>query len=156
MLAVMGDEDVCPAKSTLLGAVKVIPVEYSNIGCRVLDILPPEPGTEKTGELLERLLPELTAITASPEPVSAFRGTRRWVQRFEPVPLPEPEAAPPRLKKGGVYLITGGLGGMGLVLAGYLVKTVQARLILAGRSVLPGKPAGPISKAWTPFPRAPV
>jgi polyketide synthase PksN len=40
------------------------------------------------------------------------------------------------LRKNGVYLITGGLGGLGLVLAEYLAKQHQARLVLNGRSAL--------------------
>ena len=44
-----------------------------------------------------------------------------------------------RLKSQGVYLITGGLGGVGLVIAEYLAKTVQAKLILTGRSSFPTK-----------------
>ena len=34
----------------------------------------------------------------------------------------------------GVYLITGGMGGIGLELAEFLARTVQAKLILVGRS----------------------
>lgn len=45
----------------------------------------------------------------------------------------------PRLREEGVYLITGGLGGIGLTLAEYLVKTVRARLVLTGRSAFPVK-----------------
>jgi NAD(P)-dependent dehydrogenase (short-subunit alcohol dehydrogenase family)/acyl carrier protein len=37
----------------------------------------------------------------------------------------------------GVYLITGGLGNIGLLLADYLARTVQARLALLGRSTFP-------------------
>ena len=36
---------------------------------------------------------------------------------------------PGQLRDKGVYLITGGLGGMGLALAGYLAETLQARLV---------------------------
>jgi thioesterase domain-containing protein/NAD(P)-dependent dehydrogenase (short-subunit alcohol dehydrogenase family) len=36
-----------------------------------------------------------------------------------------------------VYLITGGLGGVGLTLADHLARSFQARLILVGRSALP-------------------
>ncbi|HEY0093110.1 MAG TPA: KR domain-containing protein, partial [Archangium sp.] len=66
----------------------------------------------------------------------AWRGAHRWEQSFEPVSLPAP-SAPPRLRPQGTYLITGGLGGLGLVLAEHLARTVQARLILVGRTPLP-------------------
>ncbi|HEY7219020.1 MAG TPA: SDR family NAD(P)-dependent oxidoreductase, partial [Candidatus Binatia bacterium] len=44
-----------------------------------------------------------------------------------------------KLRENGVYLITGGLGNIGLVLAEYLAKTVNAKLVLVGRSSLPPK-----------------
>jgi len=40
------------------------------------------------------------------------------------------------LKKSGVYLITGGMGGLGLIFARYLAKNFQAKLILINRSPL--------------------
>jgi NAD(P)-dependent dehydrogenase (short-subunit alcohol dehydrogenase family) len=43
----------------------------------------------------------------------------------------------PRLRERGVYLVTGGLGGIGLCIADYLAQAVRARLILVGRSALP-------------------
>ncbi len=42
------------------------------------------------------------------------------------------------LREKGVYIITGGLGGLGLIFAEYLAKKVRARLILVGRSA-PGE-----------------
>ncbi|WP_198141657.1 SDR family NAD(P)-dependent oxidoreductase, partial [Micromonospora sp. ATCC 39149] len=39
-----------------------------------------------------------------------------------------------RLRHGGVYLITGGVGGVGAHLATHLARTVDARLVLVGRS----------------------
>ncbi len=69
----------------------------------------------------------------------AYRGNYRWVQTFVPVRLPSAEKQTPRLRKGGVYLIAGGLGGIGLVLAQYLAKAAQASLVLVGRSPFPAK-----------------
>jgi acyl transferase domain-containing protein/acyl carrier protein len=139
MHAVTGEEELCPGKSTLWGAVKVIPLEYSNIGCYSIDIVLPEPGTVKYKKLLDGLLSELTTITEPSAPLTAYRGAHRWVQIFEPIYLEKPKAVPLRLKKSGVYLITGGLGGIGLVLGENLAKAVQAKLILTSRSVFPGK-----------------
>ena len=39
----------------------------------------------------------------------------------------------------GVYLITGGLGGIGLALAKHLAEAVQSKLVLTGRSAFPAK-----------------
>jgi len=38
-----------------------------------------------------------------------------------------------------VYLITGGIGGIGFVLAEYLARTAHARLILLDRMAIPGR-----------------
>ncbi|AFZ60775.1 SDR family NAD(P)-dependent oxidoreductase [Anabaena cylindrica FACHB-243] len=133
--SVVGDEILSPQKSTLLGPVQVIPQEYPNFNCCSIDIVLPVAGTWQYEKLLENLLTELRV--ASSEQLIAYRGVSRWVQTFEPVRLEKAKDETPRLRPGGVYLITGGLGGLGLVLAEYLAKTVQGKLILTGRSAFP-------------------
>ncbi|MEP0859277.1 SDR family NAD(P)-dependent oxidoreductase [Trichocoleus sp. DQ-U1] len=129
---IIGDELLCPEKATIIGSCKVIPQEYPHISCRQVDVAISESGTNN---LVEQLIAELGAD--SKDSMIAYRGNHRWVQTFEPVPLEK--ASQTRLRQGGVYLITGGMGGMGLVFAEYLAKTVQAKLILIGRSALPAK-----------------
>ena len=53
----------------------------------------------------------------------------RTMQRFQP-------AGNLSLVPGGVYLITGGSGGLGMIFARYLAEHYRARLILTGRSPL--------------------
>jgi len=114
--------------------MQVIPHEYPNIRCRSIDVTLPQTGT-RIETLVDQLLVDVSAGPV--EPIVAYRGTYRWVQTFEPVRLEKPEAVPPRLKVGGVYLITGGLGGMGLTLARHLAETLQAKLILTDQLALP-------------------
>lgn len=135
MQAVLGSELVCPEKATILGLCRVIPLEYSHISCRSVDIVLPDAGTWQQEKLIEQLMAELTAISA--DAVVAYRETHRWVESFEPVSLNSIATEETRLKKNGVYLLTGGLGGMSLVIAEYLAQTVQAKLILLGRSHFP-------------------
>ena len=45
----------------------------------------------------------------------------------------EPEGAPP-LRRGGTYLISGGLGGVGAVVARHLVRAWDARVVVLGRT----------------------
>ncbi|MEM7557208.1 MAG: SDR family NAD(P)-dependent oxidoreductase, partial [Cyanobacteria bacterium P01_A01_bin.84] len=134
--SVTGHEELCPQKATLLGPVKVISQEYLNINCRSIDVILPENGSWLEEKLIEQLLTELKE---NKEKLIAYRGLNRWVQSFEPVRFEKATADLPRLKEKGVYLITGGLGGIGLVLAEYLAQTVQAKLVLVGRSALPAK-----------------
>ncbi|MBC1239443.1 MULTISPECIES: type I polyketide synthase [Nostoc] len=137
MQSVTGEETLYPEKATLLGPVKVIPQEYSNIRCRSIDIIIPLEGSLQENKLTNYLLRELTAPTF--ESVIAYRGGNRWVQTFEAIQLNETKVEIPRLKEKGFYLITGGLGGIGLVLAEHLAKTVRAKLLLIGRSTIPPK-----------------
>ncbi|MEM7592463.1 MAG: SDR family NAD(P)-dependent oxidoreductase [Cyanobacteria bacterium P01_A01_bin.83] len=135
--SVVGDETLSPEKATLLGPVKVITQEYANISCRSIDIVLPSIESWQSEKLIDNLLTEITA--PMPERIIAYRGHNRWVQTFEPVRLDEVPEKSPCLREKGVYLITGGLGGIGLVLAENLAKTVQAKLILTGRSALPNR-----------------
>jgi hypothetical protein len=68
----------------------------------------------------------------------AWRGGERFVQVLvkEPSPL---AAAASRLRRGGVYLITGGLGDIALELADWLARTHKARLALVSRRALPAR-----------------
>ena len=134
---VTGTEALCPEKATLLGPIKVISQEYSNIRCRSIDVILPECGSWLEEKLVERLVAELTVPTS--DQVIAYRGTNRWVQSFEPVRFDEAKIGKARLREKGVYLITGGLGGIGQVIAEYLAKTLQAKLLLIGRTALPNR-----------------
>ncbi|HUQ34164.1 MAG TPA: SDR family oxidoreductase [Pyrinomonadaceae bacterium] len=132
---VSGEDSLCPAKTTILGACKVIPQEYPHIICRSIDVIAPAPGSNPEERLIEQLLTEFMAET--PETEIAYRLDQRWVRSFEPVRLEAAASNQRRLREGGVYLITGGLGGVGLILAGYLARAVKARLVLVGRTSLP-------------------
>ncbi|WP_217563203.1 acyltransferase domain-containing protein, partial [Paenibacillus sp. GbtcB18] len=133
---VTGEEELVPEKATLLGPSKVIPQEYMNITCRHVDI--ERRGGEKDAERIgEELLSELRAGGA--DRAVALRGKHRWVQSYEPVKLPEVKGTPARIRTGGVYLITGGLGKIGGILASYLAKTAGAKLVLLGRQGLPDR-----------------
>jgi amino acid adenylation domain-containing protein len=141
-----GDEDICPGKSTVLGPVKVIPQEYSNISCQSIDIVQPEPGSKKRQRLIHQLLTELTGSPGkNTDTVIAFRGDHRWVQTFEsfkpPLPLLPGESPGvfSMLKPGGVYLVIGGLGRIGLLLVEYMASTFKAKLVLTGRSPFPAR-----------------
>jgi amino acid adenylation domain-containing protein len=136
---VTGRENLAPEKSTVMAVAKVIPQEYPYIICRAIDVVLEEPGSWREKRMLAQLHAELCA--ASPDTVIAYRDGYRWIQVFEPVRLEEiPGDIPsPRLKTGGVYLITGGLGGLGLTLAGFLARTLRAKLVLTTRSFFPAR-----------------
>ena len=136
MQDVTGEDPLYPEKATVLGAVKIIPLEYFNISCRNIDIVLPEVGSRQEDKLLNQLLAEFRV--KSPDPVVAYRGNYRWVPITKSMRLDKStETTSPRLREKGVYLITGGFGGMGFTLAEYLAKSLRAKLILVGRSGFP-------------------
>ncbi len=132
MQEVLGADLRAPEKSTLLGAVKIIPREYPTVNCSSIDILIPSPGTREEAHLVEQLLAELARPTS--DPIIAYRGRYRWTPTFTQVhPSPSREVLP-RLRPSGVYLIVGGLGGIGLSLAQHLAHTLRPKLVLTSRS----------------------
>jgi NAD(P)-dependent dehydrogenase (short-subunit alcohol dehydrogenase family)/acyl carrier protein len=118
----------------------VIPQEYPNITCRSIDITIPKSGTWQEEKLINQLYAEL-ALESSDFTV-AYRGFHRWVQTFEPIRLDKAVEGTTPLREGGVYLITGGLGGIGFTFAQYLAQTVRAKLVLIGRKAFPD------TKSW--------
>ncbi|RKH53331.1 SDR family NAD(P)-dependent oxidoreductase [Corallococcus llansteffanensis] len=136
---VTGHEPLNAAKAAVLGLCNVIPQEHQNISCRSIDVEPPTDAAG-TAALAARLVKEVLADMK--DAAVAYRGTHRWVQTFEQVPQrPTTEAALP-LRQRGTYLITGGLGKIGLELARHLARTVQARLVLLGRTGVPTREEG--------------
>jgi acyl transferase domain-containing protein/acyl carrier protein len=128
---IRGDEAISPAKSLVLGPCRVIPLEFPEVTCQCIDI----DITEATDQLIGEIV--LSASTATNSGLFAYRSGRRWAETFEHMPIDRSEEIPSQLRDRGVYLITGGLGGLGLVVARYLAATIKARLVLTGRSALP-------------------
>ncbi|AQU69569.1 SDR family oxidoreductase [Streptomyces niveus] len=124
---VLGGERPDPATSTVTAAARVVPQEFTGIACHCVD---PGPGPVSGRELLAEL--------AGPgdETHVALRRGHRWVQRFRSLDRPG-AGGRVALKEGGVYLITGGLGGIGLTLAGHLASAYGAKLVLTGRTAMP-------------------
>jgi acyl transferase domain-containing protein/acyl carrier protein len=110
-----------PRQALVAGAVRVVPLEYPHIRCRWIDI-------DGSGD---PILAELSAETD--EPLVAYRANRRWIHTFQPTSFEAAAGESPRLKKNGVYLLPGGMGGVGQQLAHYLAETLNANLILTRR-----------------------
>jgi acyl transferase domain-containing protein/acyl carrier protein len=132
----LSDHDqIAPEKATLLGACRAIVQEYPHLACRSIDIvLRPGDGAAEArtaGQLLAEFSDEALS------PTVAYRQGQRWLLSFEPVTAEESDVTMFPLRRRGVYLITGGLGRIGLALARELGRAVHARIVLVGRSSLP-------------------
>jgi acyl transferase domain-containing protein/thioesterase domain-containing protein len=120
-------------KATLLGPCLVIPREFPNVTTRAVDVVMGKRGSWQE----ERMLTQLVGELASPpkDQILAYRGADRWVQTLEAARLEPAETS--WVRPGGVYLITGGLGGLGLELAAHIARAAPTKLVLIGRGALP-------------------
>lgn len=120
-------EAVHAERGTLLGPARLIPVEYPKVRTRLIDV-------DSGGASL------LAELRAEPEDqVVALRGGHRWIPDYEAQDASVIEASDPAVtvRQGGVYLVTGGLGGIGLAMAERLAGQFRARLVLLGRTPVP-------------------
>jgi acyl transferase domain-containing protein/acetyltransferase-like isoleucine patch superfamily enzyme/acyl carrier protein len=124
-----------PERALILGACKVIPKEFPEIACQAIDL----PSRDYEGaKAVEWILGE--ASSEATDSVVSFREGKRWTLTHEGAPLETGEKQPrTQVRQNGVYLITGGLGGIGLAMAEYLARRFQARLVLTSRSGLPDR-----------------
>jgi acyl transferase domain-containing protein len=130
---VHGGEELRPEDATLLGACLVARQEYPDLRVKCIDVEP----FQNTQEL-EAAAALAWAELSDPDSslLVAHRSGRRWAQTFESIPFPAKAARPP-FRERGSYLITGGLGRIGLAIAAHLAAGYRARLALVGRSPLP-------------------
>lgn len=139
---VVGDERLVPANAPLLAFCKVVPQETQSVRCRVMDVAWNEPSDLSEGTLAAALSRDLAANPD--ELATAFRNGFRWVQSFEAGIAKNLGKKAPRLKRAGIYLITGGYGSIGLTLAAHLATKWGARVVLTGRTAFPEKSEWPL------------
>jgi iturin family lipopeptide synthetase A len=122
------DDLPSPDRAMLLGPCRTIPLEYSNLHCALIDVGSFE---QKTVSML------LQYCASSPQSsLMAYRMGRLWSQCVEPLPLPSTGGS---LRPNGVYLIVGGLGGIGLTLALHLARKAGAKLVLVDVATAPSR-----------------
>jgi len=126
--SVTGTEAIRTETSVLSGICRVVPQEFPGVSFRQIDL---DDGFARRDQLLEELESPQVDIEV------AYRGMHRWVKSFAPLRTEEPSRASSLLRERGVYVITGGLGNIGLALAKFLGRQYRARIALIGRSDFP-------------------
>jgi acyl transferase domain-containing protein/thioesterase domain-containing protein len=141
--SVAGEPLLHPAKATLLGPCKVIPRELAGFTCSSVDVPVPVGRSFRRRQAAARLDAiaaqlESEVFSAPANAVVAWRDGVRHEQVFERMELsPAGSNGHSPVRERGVYLVTGGLGGVGLLVAADLAQRAHARLVLVGRSSLP-------------------
>ena len=136
--AQIGDEPLLPLRATSLGPVLVASREFPQLHARCIDVAGPWLGgrvRRGVRDLEDALVREL--VSGSQDRLVALRPGARWVQTFSRLSLPLPTQEAVWLREGGVYVITGGLGGIALEVALHFAKQKRIKLALLARSDLP-------------------
>ncbi|MEL7244851.1 MAG: KR domain-containing protein, partial [Cyanobacteria bacterium J06573_2] len=125
---VVGEENLNPVQSPIVGLSKVIGQEYQNIACCNIDVRFSEQDKERLiKQLLNEVVSEVSDFTI------AYRGRYRWKQQFRLVKRDDESNHNIQLHQEGNYLIIGDLiNGLGKVFAEYLVNKLKAKLVLIG------------------------
>jgi phthiocerol/phenolphthiocerol synthesis type-I polyketide synthase D len=123
------------AQAPLWGLGKTCAMEHPEIWGGLID-LDPDPGMGAAAAA--RSLAQALAATDGEDQV-AFRNGVRHVARL--VRAEEPESHPFEVHRDGCYLVTGGLWGLGLEVARWLVDKGARHLVLLGRTDLPARDA---------------
>jgi acyl transferase domain-containing protein/acyl carrier protein len=137
--SVLGEECQRPDRATLVAACLSIPQENPQVKCVAIDVsdqLVESADVSELDPLMDGIIDEATSVDDLTR-VLAYRGRSWWRQTFEVAPSNTASPRTSRLIVGGVYLITGGTGGIGFEIAELLASRFGAKLILVGKSKIP-------------------
>ncbi len=128
-------ESVDFTQAPLWGLGRTIAIEQKELWGGLVDLDPEIPGEQAAGIILE-------AISARKgEDQIAYRKGTRYVARLKRHSLSCERNIPFYWQINGTYLITGGLGDLGMQVAHWMVEQGARRLILMGRTELPPRTA---------------
>ncbi|MCR8981707.1 type I polyketide synthase [Brevibacillus laterosporus] len=122
-------EYIHPHYATMFGLGKVVSQEYPHLLCRALDIDKFTSGDTILAELGRK----------DKDYLVVHRNNQRFVEEFYECNLDDVATDSIEIRENGVYVITGGLGAIGLEMANYLASQASVNLVLINRSSLPSK-----------------
>jgi phthiocerol/phenolphthiocerol synthesis type-I polyketide synthase E len=137
LVEVSGESVEDAQRAVAEGLVRILPAEFAGLPVRIID-----PGrlsfASRTGHAtptaLDAVASEIATVPVHGQ-IVAYRNQTRWQQVWQPVRLES--HAKSKLRTGGTYVITGGIGGIGYLLARHLLGKYNAKVVLLGRTVLP-------------------
>jgi len=121
------EERINPHNATMVGLGKIISIEYPHIRCKCLDI----DDCTTASDIAAEVKAAVNTYQA------AYRKGERYIEEFNEVSLENIRDRKIEIRKNGVYVITGGTGGIGLEIAGYLASRNKVNLCLISRSKMP-------------------
>ena len=142
IFSIAGEKVYNPEQALLIGPARVFYHEYPDVNCHLVDIDWVDESIEHVNlqSLAKCLIAESHMITDGE--LTAYRGGNRWQEDYQAVHLESSQPGlPAQFRDDGTYLITGGLGGLGMLVAEHIASISNAKLVLTYRSHLPEREA---------------
>ncbi|WP_261887375.1 type I polyketide synthase [Vibrio aerogenes] len=138
VVSVAGEPILSPEKALLMGPSRVFYHEYGDVQSHLVDV--DLSGSFNPKAIATHLIAE-AHIHSDSEHI-AYRGGFRWEEDYQAVHLESgQQGMPASFSDDCTYLITGGLGGLGMLVAKHIAGRSKAGLILLYRSPLPQRDA---------------
>jgi acyl transferase domain-containing protein/acyl carrier protein len=128
----LGGERALPAvaQSPLWGLGRSLAMEHADLWGALVDLDPDVPARDAVTALVAEML------DPDGEDQVAFREGHRHGARLTRRPRPDPPGPAVACRADGTYIVTGGLGGLGLLVARWLVDRGARHVVLVGRTGL--------------------
>lgn len=126
------EDSLIPQHSRIHALTQTLRNEYPNINASAIDI--DSAASRDTGEPSALVAAEL--VSSRNDTLVAYRGRNRWARHFERIEPNQQLAARP-VRENAAYVIFGGLGNVGLIIAHHLAKFHHANLVLVSRTPMP-------------------
>ncbi len=119
---------VIPEYASLQGVVATIPHEFAWANISHIDVDNEASHQDLMGHIADELLGPSDDIFV------VYRDGTRWVRSLDKVAFNKNEHNKVPIKSGGLYVLVGGLGGIGSCLAKFLIQHYDACLLILGRT----------------------
>lgn len=124
----------------IAGLLKTVPLEHPAITGKVLSV------DSLSVKNLDELMAMIEAEQGHAASEVSYKDGVRAIRKLSPVTFDTAFMNEVAFKKGGVYLLTGGAGGLGLMIAAHICSKNEITLVLTGRSALPETVEAELSK----------
>ncbi|TCS39448.1 acyl transferase domain-containing protein [Paucimonas lemoignei] len=143
--AVLANDEVDCSQALITGPARVIPYEFPNIRFTTFDLqsggnslMDTSAAAQAIAAELQRLIAQLEQAGNGASESVALRNGLRFILDYIPLATAKPAAEDLPIREQGVYIVTGGLGGVGMVHSQALAAR-QARLVLLQRAAFPAE-----------------
>ncbi|MEO1410022.1 MAG: SDR family NAD(P)-dependent oxidoreductase [Bacteroidota bacterium] len=133
LYALKDSDQPASAQALAVGAGRVIQQELPNFTFQNIDLN----GASLEPGIIGNILGGREGSPAEAQEVTAWRDDQQWKLGYERTKVEAINQLKLRFRPGGVYLLTGGLGGIGSIIAKFLAYKYRAKLILLNRTPLP-------------------